>query len=275
MMERQPTGTLILIGGYEDKHQERSILQQVAQAALRDDGLLVIITAASRCPEERAEEYLAVFTALGVKQVDVLHCTTREQASDAEHIAKLRHAAVVFLTGGDQVRLTSMLEGSLAFSCMHDLYARGGTIAGTSAGAAAMSSTMLFGRKGDILHQLLSLEMAPGLGLLSDVVIDSHFGERGRLGRLLGAVAQNPRNLGLGIDEDTAFIVQGEILRVIGRGAVYVIDGAAISFANMAQDQPEGITSIYDVKLHILTHGAQYDLKQRRPLLTPEQLASP
>jgi cyanophycinase len=269
-METPPAGTLILIGGYEDKHEERSILQQVAQAALRDDGLLVIITAASSYPEERAEEYLAVFTALGVKQVDVLHCATREQASNAEHTDKLRHAAVVFFTGGDQVRLTSMLGGSLAFRCLHDLYARGGTIAGTSAGAAAMSSSMLFGRKEDKGHQLLSLEMAPGLGLLSDVVIDSHFGERGRLGRLLGAVAQNPRNLGLGIDEDTALIVRGETFQVIGRGAVYVIDGSAISFANVAADRPERIVSIYDVKLHILTQGATYDLTRRRPLLTPE-----
>jgi len=272
--EMQPTGTLILIGGYEDKHQERAILQQVAQAAIRDDGLLVIITAASGYPEERAEEYTSVFTALGARQVDVLHCTTRDQASDAEHIEKLRHATVVFLTGGDQVRLTSMLGGSPAFHCLQDLYARGGTIAGTSAGAAAMSSTMLFGRKGDKVHQLFSLEMAPGLGLLSDVVIDSHFGERGRLGRLLGAVAQNPRNLGLGIDEDTALIVQGGTFHVIGRGAVYVIDGSAISFASLTEDQPEGIGSIYDLKLHILAHGAEYDLKQRRPRLTPEQLQS-
>src|SRR5215471_14422052 len=141
----QPTGTLIMICGYEDKHEERAILQQVAQAAMRDDGLLVIITAASGYPEERAEEYMPVFTALGVRQVDVLHCTTRDQASDAEHIDKLRHAAVMFFTGGDQVRLTSMLGGSLAFDCLQALYARGGTIAGTSAGAAAMSSTMLFG----------------------------------------------------------------------------------------------------------------------------------
>jgi len=127
-MEPQPTGTLILIGGYGDKHQERSILHQVAQAAIRDEGLLVILTAASGYPEERAEEYMSVFTALGVRQVDVLHCTTRDQASDTEHIDRLRHATVVFLTGGDQVRLTSMLGGSLAFDCLQDLYARGGTI---------------------------------------------------------------------------------------------------------------------------------------------------
>src|ERR687886_2766601 len=112
-----------------------------------------------------------------------------------------------------------MLGGSPAFHCLQDLYARGGTIAGTSAGAAAMSSTMLFGRAGDKSHQLFSLEMAPGLGLLSDVVIDSHFAERGRLGRLLGAVAQNPRNLGIGIDEDTAIVVEeGVRFRVLGSG---------------------------------------------------------
>src|SRR5262249_20636583 len=150
---------------------------------------------------------------------------------------------------------TSMLGGSLAFDCLQDLYARGGTIAGTSAGAAAMSSTMLFGRTGDTSHHLFRLEMAPGLGFLSDVVIDSHFAERGRLNRLLGAVAQNPRNLGLGIDEDTALIVQGDTFRVIGRGAVYVVDGSAISFASLTAQHPEGIVSIYDVKLHILAHG--------------------
>jgi cyanophycinase len=275
MMETQPAGTLILIGGYEDKHQEHNILHQVAQAAIRDDGLLVIITAASSYPEERAEEYTGVFMSLGVKRVDVMHCATRDQASDAEHIDRLRHATVAFLTGGDQVRLTSMLGGSLAFDCLQDLYTRGGTIAGTSAGAAAMSSTMLFGRVGAKSHALFSLEMAPGLGFLTDVVIDSHFAERGRLGRLLGAVAQNPRNLGLGIDEDTALVVQGYTLRVIGKGAVYVIDGSAISFASVTEERPEGIGSIYDVKLHILAHGASYDLQQRRPLLTPEQIASP
>jgi len=274
-MQPQHAGTLIIIGGREDKQQERSILQLVAQAARHVDGSMVVMTAATAYPVELAEQYVAIFTALGVKQIDVVHCETRDQANNEEHLETLRRAAVVFFTGGDQLRLTSQLGGSLACDCLQELYACGGTLAGTSAGAVAMAATMLVGSGGDKSKQLLTLEMVPGLGFLADVVIDSHFAERGRIGRLLGAVAQNPRNLGLGIDEDTAVVVQADTFHVVGAGAVYVIDGSDISFSSLTDARPEGsIVSIYDVRLHILAHGDKYDFKQRRPM-RPSEPAGP
>jgi cyanophycinase len=151
------------------------------------------------------------------------------------------------------------------------MFTKGRMIVGTSAGAAAMPETMLVGGPSDKSGEVSTLAMAPGLGLISGVAIDSHFAERGRMGRLLGVVAQNPRNLGLGIDEDTAIVVEGnEQFRVIGSGAVYVVDGAEISYSSLSETSPEGIISIYDVKLHVLGNGDRFDLTNRRPVVVKE-----
>jgi len=151
---------------------------------------------------------------------------------------------------------------------MRERYYQGATIAGTSAGAAAMPETMLISGPGDESNRVSALGMAPGLGLLSEVVIDSHFAQRGRMGRLLGAVSQNPRNLGIGIDEDTAIVVETlDKFRVLGSGAVYVVDGSPISYSSLSQENPEGIVSIYNVKLHVLGDNNCFDLLERRPLL--------
>jgi cyanophycinase len=151
---------------------------------------------------------------------------------------------------------------------MRRAYIEGGFVAGTSAGAAAMPETMIIGGPGDESNRISALSMASGLGLLHDVVIDSHFAERGRLGRLLGAVVQNPRNLGIGIDESTAIVVErDERFRVIGSGAVYVVDGSEISHSSLAEDKSEGVVTIHDLKLHVLGDGDCYDLKTRKPIV--------
>jgi len=174
---------------------------------------------------------------------------------------------VIFFTGGDQLRITSQIGDSPLFRCMQEIYHKGATIAGTSAGAAAMPETMLIAGASDESNRISALEMAPGLAFMQGVVIDSHFAERGRMGRLLGAVAQNPRNIGLGIDEDTAILVSGqERFEVIGSGAVYVVDGMGISYSSLSEKHPEGIVSIYGVKLHVLGQDEQYDLNARQPL---------
>src|SRR5215208_6896183 len=130
-----------------------------------------------------------------------------------------------------------------------------------------MPETMLIAGASDKSNQISALDMAPGLAFMQGVVIDSHFAERGRMGRLLGAVAQNPRNIGLGIDEDTAIIVTGqERFEVIGSGAVYVVDGMDISYSSLSEQQPEGIISIFDIRLHVLGQGDHFDLRARRPL---------
>jgi cyanophycinase len=161
--------------------------------------------------------------------------------------------------------------------CLRDLYAHSGTIVGTSAGAAAMPETMLVGGPSDKSHRISALQMAPGLGLLPDVVIDSHFAERGRIGRLLGAVVQNPRNRGVGIDEDTAIVVEGQRrLSVLGSGGVYMVDGSNLSYSSLSERQSEGVVSMHDIQLHVLSTGDTFDLMHRRPEsgIAPEQKAA-
>ena len=266
-MSGKPTGRLIIIGGHEDKEGERTILKAVAQRARGTHGHLVIVTVASNLPEELGPEYRALFKDLGVQDVTVIDIRTRDEAADQKRVEQIATAKVVFFTGGDQLRITSQIGDSPLFRCIQELYHKGATIAGTSAGAAVMPETMLIAGAGDESNRISALEMAPGLAFMKGVVIDSHFAERGRMGRLLGAVAQNPRNIGLGIDEDTAILVSGqERFEVIGSGAVYVVDGIDISYSSLSEKQPEGIVSIYGAKLHVLGQDDQYDLHERCPI---------
>ena len=153
---------------------------------------------------------------------------------------------------------------------MREIYERGGLVAGTSAGASVMSDTMLVKGSSGESHRIGDLHMAPGLGLVRDVIIDQHFAERGRFGRLFGAVAHNPRELGLGIDEDTAIVLAGRRFEVLGSGCVYVIDGAGVTHSNIAEARPERALSIYDVRLHVLSSGDVFELARRRPAEMPK-----
>ncbi len=268
-MPAQPKGTLIIIGGHEDKQGDAVILQEVA-GRIKNGNRLVLITVASQQPEELAAEYRKVFRRLDVTKLDVLDIRSREDAADEQHDKLLDGAPVVFFTGGDQLRITSQIGDSPIFRRLHKLYEEGCTIVGTSAGAAAMPETMLVSGAGDESYSISALEMAPGLGFLPGVVIDSHFAERGRIGRLLGAVTQNPRNIGLGIDENTAIVVErGKHFRVLGSGAVYVADGSRITYSSLSEKHPKGIVSINDVTLHVLGKGDRFDLVERRPVVPP------
>jgi len=273
-MNGKVRGSLIIVGGHEQKSNdsERPILEEIAERARRRKGGLVLLTVATQLPEEVAADYRAVFRELGVRDLNVVDIRSREDAYNSETVAKVRDAGVVYFTGGDQLRITSQVGDSPTFQCLMEIYRRGATIAGTSAGAAAMSETMLISGPGDQSNEISTLGMAPGLGFLSGVVVDSHFAERGRFGRLLGAVAQNPKNLGLGIDEDTAiFVEREEHFRVLGSGAVYVVDGTGVSYSSLSERHPEGILSIYDVKVHVLGDGDVYDLKARCPVIPEEE----
>ncbi|HVG09140.1 MAG TPA: cyanophycinase [Thermoanaerobaculia bacterium] len=259
-------GRLIIIGGHEEKDGENSILRQVAERV--GNGKLVVATVGSQEPEEMWKDYKKAFGDLGVKRLEHLHVETREEARDEKNAKVLDGATVVFFTGGDQLRITSQLGDSLIYQKLHDMYDRGGTIAGTSAGASVMSGTMLVAggqegspKLGDLIR------MAPGFDMIHDVIIDQHFAERGRIGRLVAAVSQNPAHLGIGIDEDTAILVEGEDdFRVIGKGAVYVVDGAGTSYSNVAEEKEDQTLAVHDLKLHLLSHGSCFNLKNRRPV---------
>jgi len=185
----------------------------------------------------------------------------------------LERASTVFMTGGDQLRITSQIGDSPVYQTLMKLHNRGSLIVGTSAGASAMSETMLVGGDNDDSPLVSGPEMAPGLALMTGVIIDSHFAERGRLGRLLGAVALNPRNIGIGIDEDTAIIVEeNSSFRVLGSGAVYMVDGSDVSYSNLSEKEKNDTLSVTDVKLHMLVDGDGFDLRERRPY--PKQAAN-
>jgi cyanophycinase len=259
---RRP-GPLIIIGGHEDKEGDKLILEEVARRL--NGGKLVVATVASHQPEGYFEAYQEAFGAFGVTEMVELYVHDRAETLDEAALGTLEDAAGVFFTGGDQLRISSQIGDTPIERRVREIHARGGVIAGTSAGASVMSDTMLVRGTSSESHRIGDLHMAPGLGLIRDVIIDQHFAERGRFGRLFGAVAQNPRVLGIGIDEDTAIIVEQQCLRVMGAGAVYVVDGAGVTHSNIAEAEPERTLSMFDVRLHVLSSGDSFDLQERRP----------
>lgn len=253
----------MIVGGHEDKEGDRVILEEVARRL--DGGKLVIATVASHQPEGYFEAYQKAFEGMGVGELVDFYVEERDQTRDPEMLRIFEGAAGVFFTGGDQLRISSQIGDTPIEQRVREIHRAGGVIAGTSAGASVMSDTMLVRGEGAASYRIGDLAMAPGLGLIRDVVIDQHFAERGRFGRLLGAVAHNPRILGVGIDEDTALVVEGREARVIGSGAVYVMDGEDASHSNIAEARAERALSMFDVRLHVLSSGDRFDLKRRRP----------
>jgi cyanophycinase len=259
-------GKLIAVGGGEGG--EGVILETIAANAV-DGGRLVVLIIATEEPERSAAAYRRIFKKMGVEDVSALIIHEREDALDENRIAKLKDASVVFIPGGDQLKMTGLLGDTKIYQTMQELYKNGATIAGSSAGATIMSSTMIISGDGDDSDSISALGMAPGFGFIEDMVIDSHFAERGRINRLLGAVSQNPKNLGVGLDENTAIVIGADnIFSVIGSGAAYIVDGGEISYSSLSESRTEGIITIHDVKLHVLQSGDKYDLKQRRPIVT-------
>lgn len=266
---RRPRGTLILIGGSEDKQGARLILSEIARRA--GDGVLVVATVASEHPEHQWERYRQVFSELGVKRIEHLAINSREEAIDETRVTVLEGASAIFFTGGDQVKIATKLGGTALLSKMRELLGDGVLIAGTSAGASAMGEAMLVGRGAEVpSHKVdAAFYMTRGLGLISDLIIDQHFAQRARIERLIGAIAENPGVLGIGIDEDTGVILEPDgRWHVIGTGAVYVADGSGVSYTNVSESSPGATLSLFDVALHVLNHGTGFDMGSRRPFRT-------
>jgi cyanophycinase len=269
-------GSLVIIGGHEDRTGERKILRAVADR-LGDDGKIVVCTVASAEPESLWEEYESAFRALGVPHVFRLDIESREDASSPRAMRILEGATGVFFTGGDQLKITSQVGDTPMYSRVQEIYEQGGVIAGTSAGASAMSETMLVANNGDASYRIKSaLLMAPGLGLAQDMLIDQHFAERGRMSRLIGAVTQNPRVLGIGIDEDTALILErNRGFRVLGAGAVYVVDASKSTYSNIGEEDSDRTLSSFGLMVHMLSQGDRFDLFTRTPFAHPADTMEP
>jgi cyanophycinase len=262
-------GSAIVIGGAEDKVRERVILNRFVALSGGSDASIFVISTASSLGAEAGERYSRLFHDLGARRVRPVHAVTRAEANDEALALALREATGVFLTGGNQLRLASTITGTLLGDAIVERFHKGAAIAGTSAGASALSSHMIaFGASGATPKQRMA-QLAAGLGILPGVVIDQHFQQRNRLGRLLSLIAQNPSLLGLGIDEDTAGVVGPDhVLEVIGRGSVTIVDGAA-SETDAWDIHGHRPIMISNVVLHSLPSGYRFDLRRRERMATP------
>jgi cyanophycinase len=254
-------GHLIIIGGGEDRTDDKNILTRFVDMAGGPTGRFVILTTASRVPDKVWEMYDAAFGDLGVAQRQHLHLDSRVDANNPELVQAIEQADGIFMTGGDQKRLLAIIGGTLADEAIHRaLTVRGAVIAGTSAGASAMSAHMLADGKADLHPEKGAVHLAAGLGLLHRVVIDQHFSQRHRLARLLTVIAANPHLLGIGIDEDTALVIAFGAdagIEVIGDGAVTIVDGRE-TITNIADLAQHACPELIDVRLHLLPSGSRY-----------------
>lgn len=254
-------GHLVIIGGSEDKQRDMTILRRFVELCGGPAAKIVVITAASAVTDHMWETYDRAFADLGVTRHLHLHLHSRSDANDADHIRDVRDAGGIFMTGGDQKRLLALIGGTLLDTAMHAaLKLRGACIGGTSAGASAMSGHMLAQGRAELHPEKGSVSLGAGLGFLHKIVIDQHFSERQRLSRLLSVVAQNPYLQGVGIDEDTALVVErGVGIEVLGEGAVTIVDGRTMS-TNVASIADHATPELIDVRLHLLPAGSRYTL---------------
>lgn len=263
---------IVPIGGAEEKLRDREILSRFADlCGGRRARLAVIPTASER--NATGNDYREVFRDLGARDVQVLPFESRAETERGDWLTVLEEADGVFLTGGNQLRLSTTLGGTRVADLLRRRNAEGLHVAGTSAGAAFLSEHMIaFGEEGPTPRADM-VTLAPGLGLTREAIVDQHFRQRDRLGRLLTALAYNPRPVGIGLDEDTAaFLGPDDTLEVAGSGAITVVDPAEIDYSSMDSARRHQPVCILNVRLHVLIDGASYDLR-RRVATAPASLA--
>ena len=254
------------IGGAEDKLGRRTVLSRFVRMAGGERARIAVVPTASSLGPEIVDVYEALFIKLGAEAVVAARPETREDADDPAVVGRLDGVTGIFMTGGNQLKLSGIVNGTAFGEAIREAHRRGAVVAGTSAGASIQSSHMVaFGPGGATPKQRMT-QLAAGLGLIRDVVIDQHFGQRNRYGRLLMLVAQSPSLLGIGVDEDTAAVVTeedgAEILRVVGRGVVTLFDGRnVVSNAHEARRTAPLLAS--GVVLHVLPEGSVFDLSSR------------
>jgi cyanophycinase len=261
----------VIIGGAEDRKQQLLILREFVELAGGAAARIVVLPLASEVPIQTGGKYVDAFGTVGAGEVNVVHITKRSDANSPEVLAAIDEATGAFFTGGDQRRITSLLGGTEADSALHRRNREGLVLAGTSAGAAMMSSTMIVGGIPERTLRVGIVELGPGMEFLRGAIIDQHFEERGRLRRLLSAIAQYPHELGIGIDEDTAVIVQNGEARIVGSGSVTFVDGSGLSYTNLPDihTKKDDVLALCGICLHVLPAGYRFDLLNRVAVLDP------
>ena len=261
--EGSTRGCIIPIGGGEQKEDNPVILDRFVQLCGGRDAHLMVIPTASKV-EDTGDRYRKLFMGLGAGEVSVLDFDTRRDAYEKGRIAELSDCDGVFLTGGNQLRLSTLLGGTDIARTLRERNAHGVHIAGTSAGASFLSEHMIAFGEDNAAPHAGSVTLAPGLGLTNRVVIDQHFTQRNRLGRLITALAFNPFLIGLGLDEDTAAFIGPDLtVEVEGSGTLTVVDAERLKFSSMDQAGPNDPVSMLGITMHVLIRGATFNLHTR------------
>ena len=256
-------GWIVPIGGAENKENDRRILERFVAVSGGDEADIVVIPTASRV-HETGMRYEEIFTDIGAKRVTVMDFDTRRDCQESGRLRRIEEASGIFFTGGNQLRLTTLLGGTQVAKLIRLRNAHGVTVGGTSAGASILSAHMI--AAGDEGSSMVagSVRLAPGLGLTNRFIIDQHFRQRDRLGRLLTALAYNPFAVGIGLDEDTAaFIGPDETVEVEGSGGVTIVDGAEVSYSSIDKVEEGQAVCVLGLRLHVLTAGATFNLHTR------------
>lgn len=262
-LEHHTRGYVIPIGGGEEKIDSPEILERFVNLCGGRDANIVVIPTASQL-DDTGERYEELFRELGAGYTYSLPISIRTDAKNEDLLNHLEEATGIFITGGNQLRLSTILGGTPVAQAIRRQNARGTHIAGTSAGAAIISQHMIAGGNTGIVPTEDGVSLAPGLGLNNTLVIDQHFNQRNRLARLLSAVSYNPFLIGLGLDEDTAaFINEDNVFEVVGSGAVTVIDPSDCDHTSMAEAGIGEAVTIINLKMHILASGSHYDIKTK------------
>lgn len=269
MAAKRRVGRLLVIGGAEDPDEnDMEILPHLVKTSGGKRSRVLICSAPSEDPEQKVRVYRALFERIGVADVYEAPIGSRAEAETEEMAAVAEKATAVFLTGGDQLRLTALVAGTRLLDVVRRrLFEEGLVVAGTSAGAAAMGGTMIIGGAAKGTVRRADVDLAPGLGLWRDTVVDTHFNQRGRVSRLLTVFAHNPQVLCVGIDENTALdLTPGEGFRVMGAGAVIVLNGR-VSHTNAPEAGADQVLALTDSATHVLAEGYGFDLRTKRPLM--------
>ena len=263
-------GYLIPIGGAEEKEVNPVILERFVELCGGADANIVVIPTASRLVDT-GSLYVEVFDELGAGRADYIQLKTRADCERPSYLSRLDEATGIFITGGNQLRLSTILGVKQMAQKIRHLNAHEVHVAGTSAGAAILPEHMIAGGDSGPTPTLDKVMLSPGLGLINSIVIDQHFRERDRLGRLLTALAYNPYACGLGVDEDTAaFINPDGIFEVVGSGGITVVDPADVEYSSIAEVRKGEVVSLTNVRLHVLGSGARFDINSRRAIVHPE-----
>jgi cyanophycinase len=267
---------LIPIGGNEKKSADSEIFREMVDLAGGPKARIIVVPTASEEPGERARDYQAIFSAFNPKSIQTVHIGERPDAGSVELCKIVSEATLLMFSGGDQLRLSSLLGGTPLHRTLVERYQAGGcVVAGTSAGAAVLSEMMIFQNNGFQLFRKGGIETTKGMGLVQDMIFDTHFVQRSRIPRLVHAVATNPALLGLGIEENTGLIIENETTaRVIGTGTVIVVDGSAIEINHIGYAENRRPFALTNVIYSILSTGMIYDLK-RRTVVDPGPIAPP